>query len=371
MSNSSASLPPGIRARFVDNGNGLTQHVLEAGFEEPDRPSLLLLHGFPELAFSWRAVMPILAAAGYHVVAPDQRGYGPTTGDDRRYDCDLDAYGALNLVRDALGLLSALGLRTVEAVVVHYFGAHVAAYCALTRPDVFRRVALMSAPFAGPPAPGAGASPFETMNRALGALTPPRKHYHWHYCKPEADLEMRGAPQGLHAFLRAYFHYKSGDWSGNHPHPLQSWSADELAKLPSYYVMARDQGMAATVAPFHPSASAIAENCWLPDGDLAVYVAEYARAGFQGGLNWYRARLVPSIQAELAAFAGRRIEIPACFIAGERDWGVHQAPGALAKMEREVCARYAFTALIPGAGHWAQQEAAAETAASLLRLLVE
>ena len=144
-------LPPTIRSRFVENINGLRMHVLEAGFETHGRPCLLLLHGFPELAFSWRKVMPELAAAGYHVIAPDQRGYGRTTGWDADYDGDLNSFRLLNLVRDALGLVSAFGYRSVDAVVGHDFGSSVAAWCALVRPDVFRSVALMSAPFAGPP----------------------------------------------------------------------------------------------------------------------------------------------------------------------------------------------------------------------------
>jgi pimeloyl-ACP methyl ester carboxylesterase len=144
-------LPSGIRSRFVDGINGLRMHVLEAGFETKGRPCVLLLHGFPELAFSWRKVMPRLAAAGYHVIAPDQRGYGRTTGWDANYDGDLASFRLLNLVRDALGLVSAFGYRSVDAVVGHDFGSGVAAWCALVRPDVFRSVALMSAPFAGPP----------------------------------------------------------------------------------------------------------------------------------------------------------------------------------------------------------------------------
>src|SRR5882757_4371956 len=144
-------LPAGIRSRFVDDINGLTMHVLEAGFETRGRPCVLLLHGFPELAFSWRKVMPALAAAGYHVIAPDQRGYGRTTGWDADYDGDLGSYRLLNLVRDMLGLVAALGYRSVEAVIGHDFGASSAAWCALVRPDVFRSVALMSAPFSGPP----------------------------------------------------------------------------------------------------------------------------------------------------------------------------------------------------------------------------
>src|SRR4051812_29381318 len=144
-------LPATIRSRYVDDINGLRMHVLEAGFETKGRPCILLLHGFPELAYSWRKVMPALAAAGYHVLAPDQRGYGRTTGWDADYEGDLNSFRLLNLVRDALGLVSAFGYRAVDAVVGHDFGSPVAAWCALVRPDVFRAVALMSAPFAGPP----------------------------------------------------------------------------------------------------------------------------------------------------------------------------------------------------------------------------
>ena len=116
---SSAGLPPlplprGIRSRIVPGVNGLDVHVLEAGYEGGKQPCLLLLHGFPELAYSWRKVMLPLAELGYHVVAPDQRGYGRTTGWDDRYDADLAPFRMLNLVRDALGLVSALGYRSVE-----------------------------------------------------------------------------------------------------------------------------------------------------------------------------------------------------------------------------------------------------------------
>src|SRR3954470_23662371 len=144
-------LPAGTRSRFVEGINGLRIHILEAGFETPGRPLLLMLHGFPELAFSWRRIMPALAEAGYRVVAPDQRGYGRTTGWSTNYDDDLRPFRLLNAVRDALGLVAALGYRSVAAVVGHDFGASIAAWCALVRPDVFGSLALMSAPFAGPP----------------------------------------------------------------------------------------------------------------------------------------------------------------------------------------------------------------------------
>src|SRR6516162_5205159 len=104
-----AILAPGIRARLVRGVNGLDMHVLEAGFEAHGRTLVLLLHGFPELAYSWRKVMLPLAAAGFHVVAPDQRGYGRTTGWDADYDGDLASFRMLNAVRDAPGLVAALG----------------------------------------------------------------------------------------------------------------------------------------------------------------------------------------------------------------------------------------------------------------------
>jgi pimeloyl-ACP methyl ester carboxylesterase len=116
-------LPPGVRSRFVDDVNGLRVHILEAGYEEDGRPAVLLLHGFPELAWSWRKVMPALAAAGFHVVAPDQRGYGRTTGWDAAYDGDLASFRPLNLVQDLLDLVFALGRRQVRAVVGHDFGS--------------------------------------------------------------------------------------------------------------------------------------------------------------------------------------------------------------------------------------------------------
>src|SRR6202795_5025547 len=190
-------LPAGIRSRFVENINGLRMHVLEAGFETKGRPCLLLLHGFPELAFSWRKVMPALAAAGYHVIAPDQRGYGRTTGWDSSYDGDLAAFRLLNLVRDALGVVSAFGYRAVDAVVGHDFGSSVAAWCALVRPDVFRSVALMSAPFAGPtPRPFDTSDapprpkPEEPVHRELAALPRPRKHDQWYYPTRDANADM-------------------------------------------------------------------------------------------------------------------------------------------------------------------------------------
>ncbi|MEN9316765.1 MAG: hypothetical protein RIS35_3158 [Pseudomonadota bacterium] len=369
-------LPAGIRSRFVDSVNGLRMHLLEAG--DPRHPCLLLLHGFPELAWSWREVMVPLAEAGYHVIAPDQRGYGRTTGWDASYDADLEPFSMPGLVRDALALVSALGRREVAAVVGHDFGAPVAAWCALIRPDVFRRVALMSAPFAGPPT-----LPFDTADRpasrpaaeapsieaALAALPRPRKHYQWYYATREADADMRHCPQGLHDFLRAYYHVKSADWPENRPHPLASWSAGELAKLPTYYVMDLDRDMPQTVAPQMPTPAQIAECRWLPDAALAVYASEYARTGFQGGLHWYRCAISPRFGAQMLLFSGRTIDVPSIFIAGASDWGIHQKPGALERMRTQACARMLDVRLLEGAGHWVQQEQPGAVVQGLLELL--
>ena len=367
-------LPSGIRSRFVENINGLRMHVLEAGYETRGRPCVLLLHGFPELAFSWRKVMPALSEAGYHVIAPDQRGYGRTSGWNASYDGDLASFRLLNLVRDALGLMSAFGYRSIDAVVGHDFGSFVAAWCALMRPDVFRSVALMSAPFAGPPP-----LPFDTadrpakpklddpVHRELAALPRPRKHYQWYYSTRHANADMHHAPQGVHDFLRAYYHHKSADWKGNQPYPLKSWTASELAKLPTYYVMDFATNMAQTVAEEMPSATAIADNKWLPDNELAFYSAEYARTGFQGGLQWYRCNTSGAFIPELQTFSGRTIDVPSCFISGKQDWGTYQRPGVFEAMQSSACTQMIGCHLVEGAGHWVQQEQPEEVARLLLQ----
>jgi pimeloyl-ACP methyl ester carboxylesterase len=357
-------VPPGVRYRFVSDINGLRMHVLEAGFEPRGRPLILLLHGFPEFAYSWRKVMAPLAAAGFRVMAPDQRGYGRTAGWDARYDGDLGSFRILNAVRDALGLVSPLGYREVAGVFGHDFGASVAAWCALVRPDVFRSVALMSAPFAGPPAlpfdtadhPAQIGSAGPTIHDELARLERPRKHYQWYYSTRQANADMWHCPQGVHAFLRGYFHYKSADWSGNRPFPLKSWTADELAKMPTYYIMDLARNMAETVLPEMPSAAEIAACRWLPDSELRVYSTEYERTGFQGGLQWYRSRTEGRYDTELQLFSGRTIDVPSIFIAGKSDWGTYQRPGNFELMQQSACTRMMGCHLIDGAGHWVQQE---------------
>lgn len=361
-------LPAGIRTRMVGGINGLTMHVLEAGYETAGRPCVLLLHGFPELAYSWRKVMEPLAEAGYHVIAPDQRGYGRTTGWDADYDGNLPSFRILNIVRDAIGLVSAFGYRTVEAVIGHDFGSPAAAWCALLRPDMFRSVVLMAAPFAGPPALPfdtlAGASRADapatssgtTIHDDLAVLRPPRKHYQRYYSTREANANMWHPPQGIHAFLRAYYHNKSADWGRNRPFRLKSWTAEEAAKLPRYYIMALEQGMAETVAPEMPTAAQIAGCRWLTEDELSVYSSEYGRTGFQGGLNWYRCAGSAEFAIELQTFSGRTIDVPSCFIAGRSDWAPYQKAGDLERMQASACTNMLGCHFVDGAGHWVQQE---------------
>src|ERR1700674_1343157 len=271
------TIAAGIRSRQIANVNGMTVHILEAGYETPGRPAVLLLHGFPELAYSWRKVMPTLAAAGYHVIAPDQRGYGRTIGWDDSYDADPDAFRILNMTRDAIGLVYALGYSTVAMVVGHDAGAPVASWSALIRPDSFRSITIMSSPFEGAPS-----LPFDTANgvplprpavtddeldRELAKLNPPRKYYQNYQRTRGANDDMLHAPQGLHAFFRGYYFGKSADNKGNNPHPLKARTAEEMAQVPTYYVMEKDKGMAANVAPLMPPADDIAYCKWVAEAE--------------------------------------------------------------------------------------------------------
>ena len=373
------TIPAGIRSRTVANVNGLTVHMLEAGFEKPGQPAILLIHGFPELAYSWRKVMLPLAAAGYHVIAPDQRGYGRTTGWDDSYNADPDAFRILNMVRDAIGLVYALGHHTVAMVVGHDAGAPVASWATLIRPDIFRSITIMSSPFEGAPSlpfntangtapPPPRAITDDELDAELAKLNPPRKYYQNYQRTPGANDNMLHAPQGLHAFFRAYYHYKSADWKGNKPHPLKARTAEEMAQIPTYYVMEKDKGMAETVAPFMPSPGEIAACKWLSEQEVEVYATEYGRTGFNGALQGYRVRRGsdPKSIAEMLTFSGRSIDVPSMYIAGKSDWGVYQTPGAVDKMQKSACTHMVEFHLLDGAGHWVQQEQPEQVTTRLL-----
>jgi pimeloyl-ACP methyl ester carboxylesterase len=206
----------------------------------------------------------------------------------------------------------------------------------------------MSAPFAGAPGIRMGEDP---VHAQLLALDSPRKHYQWYYSEREAAGDMLNAPQGFHAFLRAYFHMKSADWAENVPEVLSGWTASELARLPTYYVMQASENMAETVAPHDPGKGSV----WMPEADMAVFAAEFARTGLQGALNWYRCATSQRFRRDLSVFNGRRIEGPAMFISGASDWGYRQVPGAYERMP-SACADFRGSHLVEGAGHWVQQE---------------
>lgn len=350
-------LPAGLRENYVTHSaSELTYHILEAGSN--GKPLILLLHGFPEIAYSWRKIMPGLAEAGYYAVAVDQRGYGRTTGwDTSSFEhVDLRSFSVTNLIRDMVVLVHALGYREVHSVVGHDFGAVSASMCALARPDFFRKVVLMSHPFKGSHKLPLGVDVSQTqpsVHEDLAKLPKPRKHYKWYYSTAEANPDMSPA-EGLREFLRGYFYLKSADWSGNNPHALKAWTATELEKMPYYYIMPLHSGMRDSIARQLDGGEDRIFR-WLPDSELEVYVQEYARTGFQGGLNWYRVQTDPSNIRDLDMFAGKKIEVPCLFISGSKDWGIYQEPGAVEKMA-EVCTDFRGVKMIEEAGHWVQQE---------------
>ncbi|KAJ7269622.1 alpha/beta-hydrolase, partial [Mycena rebaudengoi] len=387
-------LPPGIESRILTI-NDLQMHILEAvpahtgpaeGKAPP--PLVVLLHGFPEIAYSWRKVMGPLSAAGYHVVAPDQRGYGRTIQNSNsagaiiKYEDDLNPFRMTNLVKDVVALVPAggpvlnptLGYESVTAVVGHDFGSSVAGFCALIRPDIFKSVVLMSAPFPGVPKPAPAGQPSASFNmkqvdEALATLDPPRKHYMMYYSTPDKSAHMIDAPGGLHAFLREYYHVKSADWDHNEPHPLAAPQASVMAELPRYYIILMHETMPESVHGFGPTADEIKKNRWLPDEELGVYVREYRRTGLRGGLNHYRILTDPAWTSDREVFAGKQIDVPAMFVAGKQDWGTYQFPGLSETMRTKAC-KYmdeGYFVLIDGAGHWVQQEKSDAVVEQLLR----
>ena len=150
------------------------------------------------------------------------------------------------------------------------------------------------------------------------------------------------SPARIHDFLRAYFHFKSADWKQNQPFKLAGFTASELAKMPTYYIMDFGKGMAETVAEEMPSAHDVASCKWLTEDELDVYAREFGRTGFQGRRQWYRCA-GGKYMAELEMFSGRTIDVPACFIAGKSDWGIYQFPGAFEKMQTVACTRWRGT----------------------------
>jgi pimeloyl-ACP methyl ester carboxylesterase len=367
------TLQRGVRSRRVDTNNGVILHILEAGYESPGKPCVVLLHGFPELAYYWRNQLLPLARAGFHVVAPDLRGYGLSATKAVTFDDDLLPYSMLNRVGDVLGMVRALGYKTVSAVVGHDWGGPTAQWCARLRPDVFQSVVSMSTPFLGTAVLPLGtadrhstAEPEVDIRMELAALPRPRKHYALYSATREANEDLWHAPQGMHDLLRELYYFKSADWKGNKPFPLKAWTALELAKMPPYYIMDLNKGISATMAEHQPSPAEIAACKWMTEADLQVYSQQFTRTGFQGGLNYYRVEFDPGLDGELNAFGGKKIDVPAYYIGGLQEWAVYQSPGAFEAMH-SVCTQLKGTRLLDGAGH----SVAEEQPEAVNRLLIE
>jgi pimeloyl-ACP methyl ester carboxylesterase len=377
-------LPRGITSRFVDTSpRGLKFHVLESvppSLASGTRPPLILLvHGFPNLAYDWRFVMPRLSEAGYYAVAFDQRGFGRTHSADLQ-PFDPASFRPLTLVRDVVALVHALGYDYIHTLVGHDMGAATSSYCCLAREDMIKSLALMCHPFAGPPKIPFGNSASNLLPAAappskvaeipkdpdvhtsLLALNPPRKHYKWYNISANAASEW-SYPTGepMHEFLRGYFHLKSAAATGDLPRPLTAWNAHELSVMPHYYVMRAEHTVRENVRldmEEEPKdvVKDLGSTSWLPDKELAVYTAEWSRTTFTSALRWYAVLTNPD---EMEIFASKKISIPTKYISGIKDWGNYQVPGSLAAMEKGQSVRadrYQGTVLTEGAGHWVHME---------------
>ena len=319
-----------IRHRQIQVGD-LSMHVAEAG----DGPLVLLCHGFPECWYSWRHQLTALAAAGYHAVAPDMRGYGRTDAPE-----PVDAYTVLHLVGDMTGLLGALGEQ--QAVIVgHDWGSIVAWSAALLRPDRFRAVVGMSVPFL----PRLPMKPTTMMKAMAGD----RFLYILYFQEPgkaEAELDPRARET-----MRGILYTASGSIEPSHVLKMVS-----LPKSAGFLdAMVQPESL--------PS--------WLSQDDLEVYAREFERTGFRGGLNWYRN--FDRNWELLAPFADLKIKVPALFVGGLRDAVVTGPEFAgetpAVQMLGSFCDDLRGKVLIEGAGHWNQQEAPGQTNAALLDFL--
>jgi len=354
------TLHPKIRSNFIKNINGLDIHFLESGEKTENSELIVLLHGFPELSFSWRKILPVLSDNGYHVIAPDQRGFGSTIGSDLSYTSNLADFSQINLATDIYVLVKKLGYNKVRCIVGHDSGVGPASWSTLIRPDVFTSLITMSGPFTGPPSLIDNSkddyiSETDEMDKDLAELNIPRKHYQSYYRTESANNDIMYCQQGLKSFIRAYYHYKSADWKNNNPFELTSWNSHELSKMPTYYVMNKDQNMAETVNDHMPSDDEISNCRWLTENEIEVYVKEYSKTTFQGGLNWYRSGVDYENIQKLSLFSDFKIDVPSLFISGQKDWGIYQKPGALDKMS-SVMSKFKGVQLIENAGHWVQQE---------------
>ena len=319
---------PGIDFRMVET-NGIKLRVAEAG--QKDQPLVVLVHGWPESWYSWRHQMPTIAAAGYHVIAPDMRGYGSS---DK--PANVDDYDVKHLASDIVGLLDAYGAE--KAIIIgHDWGSIVTWNTVLLHPDRFKAMIAMSVPNSG-----RGPTPLvDNLKKAYGE----NFFYILYHQEPGvAEAEYDSDPRGL--LLRLYA------------------SADTPRDPPTVTDPKRSAG---GWIPRMGKPRALPG--WLSEKDLDYFVGEFTRAGFRGGVNYYRNfnrnwEITPEL-------ANARIKIPVAFFAGEDDVVINgaKADGLRASMSKGVADDLRDVTLIPGAGHWIQQEKPQETNAFILNFL--
>jgi pimeloyl-ACP methyl ester carboxylesterase len=304
--------------------NGIHLNVAEQG----KGPLVLLLHGFPESWYSWRHQFAPLAAAGYHAVAPDMRGYGKS---DR--PAEISAYNQVEVVNDIIGLIPALGYETA-VVIGHDWGAPTAWSTALHHPDRVTAVGALSVPFA----PRAESAPMATMRKMFAGTF----FYQLYFQEPgvaEAEFE-----KDIRQALRKFLYLGSGDADLSAMKP-KGPDADLLSDLPD----------PAVLPP------------WLSEADLDFYAGEFKRSGMRGPLNYYRNH---DLTWERTKGAPTTITQPAMFVAGAKDGVILMAAEALQKLPERV-PNLLINELIPGIGHWTQQEAPGATNETILRFLAK
>jgi pimeloyl-ACP methyl ester carboxylesterase len=318
-----------FKHRTVDT-NGIRAHITEAG----EGPLVLMCHGFPESWYSWRHQLAALAEAGYHAVAPDMRGYGQTDRPDA-----IDQYTLLHLVGDMVGLLGALG-HSSAVIAGHDWGAPVAWHAALLRPDLFKGVIGLSVPYR----PRGNVRPTTAMPQTTDAI-----FYQLYFQEPGvAERELEGDPRTT---VRQMILGASGD----------------AARVPG---LGGAPGMVPRSGGFVRSLGSAPETLppWLHETDVDFYAEEFRRTGFRGGLNWYRN--IDRNWELLAPFRGAKITVPALYIAGDRDLVV-RFPGMdkLLPALKDIVPGLRKTIMLPGCGHWTQQERPHEVNAAMLEFL--
>ena len=320
-----------VRHRTVET-NGIRMHVAEQG----EGPLVLLCHGFPESWYSWRHQLAALAAAGFHAVAPDMRGYGQTD-----QPAEIDQYTLLHLVGDMVGLADALG-GGPAVIAGHDWGAPVAWHAALLRPDRFRAVIGLSVPYR----PRGSVRPTTAMPQTDDAI-----FYQLYFQAPgvaEAELS-RDVRSSIRRILF------SGSGEGRRAHA-------GLGNPAAVGMVPRGGGfLRHTAEPATPPS-------WLTEADVDFYAGEFTRAGFRGGLNWYRN--IDRNWELMAPYAGARVTVPALYVAGDQDLVVHfrgmdQLLPNLKKFVPELRQRI----MLPGCGHWTQQERPKEVNDAILAFL--